>query len=115
MGGSGALAMAQSALLGGDAGDVTYPSYLANGRTPDAARTFAARPGQRIRLRMINAGGDTAFRVGVPGTAMTITHTDGFPVTPTPAQAVLLGMGERVDAVITMPATAGAAARAGRG
>ncbi|WP_298800352.1 multicopper oxidase family protein [uncultured Pseudonocardia sp.] len=106
MGGSGGMAMAQSALLGGDAGDVTYPFYLANGRTPDAARTFAAKPGQRIRLRMINAGGDTAFRVGVPGSGMTITHTDGFPVTPTQAQAVLLGMGERVDAVITMPATA---------
>jgi len=55
---------------------------------------------------MINAGGDTAFRIGVPGTGMTITHTDGFPVTPTPVQAVLLGMGERVDAVITMPDSA---------
>jgi len=105
-GGMGGMAMARSALLGGDAGDVTYPHYLANGRTPTAPRSFAAQPGQRIRLRMINAGGDTAFRVGVPGTPMTITHTDGYPVTPTRADAVLMGMGERVDAVITMPPTA---------
>jgi len=101
MGGMGG--MARSDLLGGDAGDVTYPFYLANGRTSDAPTALNARPGQRIRLRMINIGGDTAFRVGVPGTPSTITHTDGFPVVPTTADAVLLGMGERVDALITMP------------
>jgi multicopper oxidase len=39
----------------------------------------------------------------VPGVPMTITHTDGFPVIPTRADAVLLGMGERVDAIVTMP------------
>ena len=95
--------MARSDLLGGDAGDVTYPHFLANGRTGAEPTSFRARPGQRIRLRMINIGGDTAFRVGVPGSPMTITHTDGFPVTPTKADAVLLGMGERVDAILTMP------------
>ena len=100
------MAMAHSDLLGGDAGDVTYPYYLANGRTPTAPTSLRAKPGQRIRLRMINIGGDTAFRVGVPGTPMTITHTDGFPVIATRADAVLLGMGERVDAIITMPDTA---------
>lgn len=87
-------------------GDVEYPFFLANGRTADAARQFAVRPGQRIRLRLINGSGDTAFRVRVPGTPMMITHTDGFPVVPTRADAVLIGMGERVDAVIEVPDTA---------
>ncbi|GAA2565698.1 multicopper oxidase family protein [Pseudonocardia hydrocarbonoxydans] len=99
----GGMAMPRSDLLGGDAGDVTYPYFLANGRTADAARTLDVRPGQRVRLRMINASGDTAFRVGVPGTPMTLTHTDGFPVVPTAADAVLLGMGECVDAVVEVP------------
>ncbi|MFC4950959.1 multicopper oxidase family protein [Pseudonocardia sp. GCM10023141] len=102
-GGSGGMTMPRSELLGGDAGDVVYPHYLANGRTADAPRTLDVRPGQRVRLRMINASGDTAFRVGVPGTSMTITHTDGFAVVPTSAEAVLLGMGERIDAVIKIP------------
>jgi multicopper oxidase len=96
--------MARSALLGGDAGDVTYPHFLANGRIPAAARTHHVRAGTRLRLRLINIGADTAFRVGLAGTSMTITHTDGFPVTPTPADTVLLGMGERVDALVTVPA-----------
>lgn len=103
MGSMGGMRMGHSTLLGGDAGDVTYPLYLANGRVPAAPTSFTASPGQRIRLRMINAGADTAFRIGIPDTPMMITHTDGYPVTPTLAHAALLGMGERLDAVITMP------------
>lgn len=96
MGGVGA-----SDLLGGDAGDVNYPYYLVNGRIPAAASTFTAKPGQRIRIRIINAAADTAFRVALAGHRMTVTHTDGFPVVPTEVDAVLLGMGERYDVVVT--------------
>lgn len=97
--------MPSSELLGGDVGDVTYPHMLANGRIAAAARTHTAKPGQRIRLRLINAGSDTAFRIGVPGVPMTVTHTDGFPVVHQRADTVLLGMGERLDAIITVPGT----------
>lgn len=34
---------------------------------------------------------------------MRITHTDGYPVKPKQGDVVLVGMGERVDAVITVP------------
>ena len=57
-----------SSLLGGDAGDITYPYYLINGRLPTAPSTFTATPGQRLRIRIINAGADTAFRIASPGT-----------------------------------------------
>ncbi|GAY17853.1 multicopper oxidase family protein [Mycobacterium sp. shizuoka-1] len=96
MGGAGG-----SELLGGDAGDVAYPYYLVNGRIPTAASTFSAKPGQRIRIRIINAGADTAFRVALAGHRMTVTHTDGFPVVPTEVDALLLGMGERYDVIVT--------------
>ncbi|GAA1919283.1 hypothetical protein GCM10009837_50670 [Streptomyces durmitorensis] len=92
---------AKSELLGGDAGDVAYPHYLINGRTPDAPSSFKARPGDRIRLRIINAGGDTAFRVALGGHEMTVTHTDGFPVEHAKTDALLLGMGERYDVLVT--------------
>jgi FtsP/CotA-like multicopper oxidase with cupredoxin domain len=90
-----------SALLGGDAGDISYPYYLINGRIPAAPTTFAAKPGQRIRIRIINAGSDTAFRVALAGHTMTVTHTDGYPVQPTDVDALLLGMGERYDVTVT--------------
>ncbi|WP_078593949.1 multicopper oxidase family protein [Streptomyces sp. NRRL S-920] len=92
---------ARSDLLGGDAGDVAYPYYLINGRTPKAPAQFRARPGDRVRLRLINAGGDTAFRVALGGHEMTVTHTDGFPVEHARTDALLLGMGERYDVLVT--------------
>ncbi|MFI1796090.1 multicopper oxidase family protein [Streptomyces sp. NPDC020379] len=91
---------ATSPLLGGDAGDVAYPHYLVNGRTPDAPETFTAKPGDRIRVRFVNAGGDTAFRVALGGHRMTVTHTDGFPVEHAETDALLLGMGERYDVLV---------------
>jgi FtsP/CotA-like multicopper oxidase with cupredoxin domain len=90
-----------SALLGGDAGDVSYPYYLINGRIPATPTTFTAKPGQRVRIRIINAGSDTAFRVALAGHRMTVTHTDGFPIEPTDVDALLIGMGERYDVTVT--------------
>ncbi|MFI6872379.1 multicopper oxidase family protein [Streptomyces sp. NPDC050400] len=92
---------ATSELLGGDAGDVKYPHYLVNGRTAKAPSSFRARPGDRIRIRFVNAGGDTAFRVALGGHEMTVTHTDGFPVRHAKTDALLLGMGERYDVLVT--------------
>ena len=93
---------ARSSLLGGDAGDVRYPWYLINGRVRTAPRTFTARPGQRARIRFINAAADTAFRVALGGHAMTVTHTDGYRLVPVRADALLIGMGERYDVEITL-------------
>lgn len=102
---SSGMQMPQSRLLGGDAGDVTYPYFLANGRVAAAPHVVTSKPGRRFRLRLINAGGDTAFRVGIPGQKLRVTHTDGFPIQPVTADAVLLGMGERIDATIELPDT----------
>ncbi len=90
-----------STLLGGDAGDVSYPYYMVNGRIPQAPSTFRVKPGHRVRIRLINSGSDTAFRVALAGHKLTVTHTDGFAVVPTDVDAVLIGMGERYDVVVT--------------
>lgn len=91
--------------LGEDGGDVTYPYFIVNGRLPRDAQTVDYRPGRRIRLRVINAGGDTAFRVAVPDTTLAVTHTDGYPVIHQQTASVILGMGERFDAIITVGPT----------
>ncbi len=91
-----------SAYLGGDAGDVKIPVHLMNGRSTSEPETFAAKPGDRIRLRIINAAADTAYRIGIPGQQMLLTHADGFPTTPESVDAVVLGMGERIDALVTV-------------
>lgn len=86
--------------LKGDPGDITYPLYLINGKAKTDPQTFQVKKGQRVRLRVINAASDTAFRFAVQDHALQVTHTDGFAVEAAPADAVLVGMGERFDAVL---------------
>ncbi|MBI0293225.1 multicopper oxidase family protein [Streptomyces sp. PRKS01-29] len=93
---------ADSDLLGGDAGDVKYPYHLVNGRVPKDPDVYTSKPGKRVRLRIINAGSDTAYRVALGGHKLTITHTDGYPVEHRQADALLIGMGERYDVLVTL-------------
>ncbi|MEU8761485.1 multicopper oxidase family protein [Streptomyces sp. NPDC048659] len=93
---------ARSELLGGDAGDVAYPHHLVNGRVAADPEVHRGKPGQRVRLRIVNAGADTAYRVALGGHRMTITHTDGFPVRHEVVDALLVGMGERYDVLVTL-------------
>ena len=89
--------------MGGmDGGDVDYPLYLANGRPTNDPDVLTARPGQRVRLRIINAGADTIFDVSLAEHDLSITHADGYAVEPVSAPAVRLGMGERYDALVTL-------------
>ncbi|MEU1408966.1 multicopper oxidase family protein, partial [Streptomyces sp. NPDC005728] len=90
-----------SRLLHGEAGSVDYPLYLANGRTATHPSEFRCKPGERIRLRIINAGSETAFRVALEGHKMTVTHTDGYPVEHMRTDALLVGMAERYDVLVT--------------
>jgi len=101
-GGMAAMPRFRSSLLGGDAGDVSYPYFLVNGRLPSAPATLRALPGQRARIRLVNVAADTAFRVALGGHRLTVTHGDGFPVDPVTVDTVLLAMGERYDLEVTL-------------
>jgi FtsP/CotA-like multicopper oxidase with cupredoxin domain len=73
-----------------------------------------------MRLRIINAAADTAFRVAVGGHQLRITHSDGYPVQPVATNSVLIGMGERYDAIIDLadgvfPLVAAAEGKTGQG
>ncbi len=97
------MPMDPNAPLGSDAGDIKdYPYYLINGRIAADPVVFSGRPGQRMRLRIINAAADTAFRVAVGGHRLRVTHSDGYPVQPVTTASVLIGMGERYDAIIDL-------------
>nr|WP_091047657.1 multicopper oxidase family protein [Nocardioides sp. YR527] len=86
----------------GDVGDVTYPHFLINGRLGTAPDVLRAEPGQRVRIRVINAAADTVFAVALGDHRITVTHTDGFPVLEQEAGALYIGMGERYDVVVTL-------------
>ncbi|MFF4605346.1 multicopper oxidase family protein [Streptomyces sp. NPDC001339] len=83
------------------AANVDHPFHLMNGRAPDDRETFHAKPGDRIRIRLINASGDTAYRVALGDHIMTVTHSDGFPVEHQQTDSLVMGMAERYDVLVT--------------
>jgi len=101
-GGMGMMGRGASQPLGGAGGQIDYPLYLLNGRPPTDPPTIRARPGVRLRLRLVNAAAETAFRLALGGHRLTVTHSDGLPVSPVTADALVLGMGERYDALVTL-------------
>lgn len=110
--------MASSPL--GDVGDIVYPHYLINGRVPAQPLVLTAKPGQKARIRLVNAAADTVFRVALGGHVMTVTHTDGYAVQPTGTRALYLAQGERVDVLVTLgdgvfPLVAAAEGKRGQG
>jgi multicopper oxidase len=92
--------------LGSGGGDVDYPLHLINGRPPEDPATIPVGAGQRVRLRLVNAAADTAYRVALDGHRMRVTHADGWPVEPVEVDALVIGMGERYDVLVDV--TAGA-------
>lgn len=107
MGGMGGMQMSSTvtsrAPLGGDTGDVDYPLFLINGRPTSAPQEIPVQPGQQVRLRLVNAAADTPFRVAVAGSRLTVVASDGFEVQPVTVDALVMGMGERYDVLVTAP------------
>jgi FtsP/CotA-like multicopper oxidase with cupredoxin domain len=102
MSGMGGAGGSSGSSILGDGGDVDYPAFLLNGHSTADPAAFRAEPGQRVRIRLVNAGTDTAFRVALGGHQLTVTHSDGFPVVPVVTDALLIAMGERYDVTVTL-------------
>lgn len=88
-----------------DLSDVTYDAFLINGRGNANPWILKARPGEHIRLRFINAGASTYFRLRLDRIPLLITHADGIAVRPVTVDHLLIGMAECYDAVVSLPAS----------
>ena len=103
--GPDSLASMANALAAGrlDPGDIRdYPLFLVNGRPPQAPETVAVSRGDRVRLRLVNPSADTMYCVWVEDHELEIVRADGPAVRPVKTDAVVLGMGERYDAMVTI-------------
>ena len=88
--------------MGGmDLSDVGYDAFLINGKRD--SQLSDARPGEKVRLRIINAGASSYFYVSLGNLPMTIISADGIDVVPTKAKEILLGMAETVDVLFMAP------------
>ncbi len=83
-----------------DGTGATY-RYLVNGHGPRDNWTGLFEPGQRVRLRLINASAMTTFDVRIPGLAMTVVQADGLNVRPVTVDELQIGVAETYDVIVT--------------
>jgi CopA family copper-resistance protein len=90
-----------------DISDVTGSTYsfLVNGHGTAENWTGLFTPGERVRLRIINASAMTNFNVRLPGLPMTVVQCDGQNVQPVETDEFQIGIAETYD-VVVQPAEA---------
>jgi FtsP/CotA-like multicopper oxidase with cupredoxin domain len=88
-----------------DIADVTGAVYtfLVNGHGPGDNWTALFTPGERVRLRVINASAMTTFNVRIPGLPLTIVQADGNNVRPIEVDEFQIGVAETYDVIVTPP------------
>ncbi|GLI99795.1 copper resistance system multicopper oxidase [Sphingobium sp. BS19] len=86
-----------------DISDVTGStySYLVNGYGPQDNWTALFKPGERVRLRVINASAMTIFNVRIPGLTLTIVQADGLNVRPVEVDELQIAVAETYDVIVT--------------
>ena len=82
-----------------DVSAYTY-TYLMNGLAPESNWTGLFSPGERIRLRFIDAGAMTYFDVRIPGLKMTVVQADGQNVQPIEVDTFRIAPGETFDVIV---------------
>ena len=90
-----------------DLADVTGYSFLVNGQPPADAWTGLFRPGERVRLRVINASAMSFFDFRIPGLGLQVVSADGREVDPVSVDEFRIAPAETYD-VIVRPAEAAA-------
>jgi len=85
-----------------DIADVTGATYhyLINGHSTADNWNGIFQPGERVRLRIINASAMTIFNVRLPGLPMTIVAADGLNVQPLEVDEFQMGVAETYDVII---------------
>ncbi len=75
-------------------------TYLMNGMSPAANWTGLFRPGEKVRLRVINAASMTIYDVRIPGLTMTVVQADGQNVQPVLVEELRIGVAETYDIIV---------------
>lgn len=86
---------------GADIADVYYEAFLVNGKPTVEHPEF--KPGEKVRLRFINAAASTYFWLTFGGADPTLVSADGLDVVPVTRNRTLIGVAETYDFIVTIP------------
>ena len=90
-----------SRMGGMDVSDVGYDAFLINGKKD--SQLVMAHPGEKVRIRIINAGSSSYFYVSLGQLPMQVISADGQDIQPIQANEILIGMAETYDVLFTVP------------
>ncbi|EAQ28035.1 copper-binding protein [Erythrobacter sp. NAP1] len=85
-----------------DISDVTGSTYtyLINGHGPADDLQLEFRPGEKVRLRVINGSAMSFFNVRIPGVPMTVIQADGKDVDEVEVDEFQIGVAETYDVIV---------------
>lgn len=84
-----------------DLADVSGYTFLVNGKTPEQNWTGIFNPGERVRLRFINASAMSFYDVRIPGLKMEVVQSDGRNVEPLKVDEFRFAVAETYDVIVT--------------
>ncbi len=84
-----------------DISDVYYDKFLCNGKP--VLNLNNLKPGEKVRLRVVNGSTATYFYLNYAGGPLTIISADGLPVVPISVNKVLIAVAETYDFLLTVP------------
>lgn len=103
-------------MLAMDVSDVYYDKFLINGKNTSTIsrakkslsfgqgfRERKFKAGDKVRLRISNAGASSYFWLNYAGGKMTIVANDGNDVVPVEVDRLIIGVSETYDVVVTIP------------
>jgi FtsP/CotA-like multicopper oxidase with cupredoxin domain len=98
----GTLLSGEWSRMGGmDLSDVGYDAFLINGKRD--SQLLTAHPGEKIRLRVINAAASSYFYISLGQRPMKIISADGVDIEPVFAKEALMAMAETLDVLFEVP------------
>jgi CopA family copper-resistance protein len=84
-----------------DVSDVYYNKFLINGKNESQLSQF--KPGEKVRLRISNAGASTYFWLTYAGGKITVVANDGNDVDPVEVDRLIIAVSETYDVIVTIP------------
>lgn len=78
--------------------DIPYDAFLVNGAEEQIYDQF--KPGDKVRIRVINAGASSYFWLNIGGGHLNIISADGIDVQPVHVPKVLIGLAETYDFIV---------------
>lgn len=93
-------------MLAMDVSDVYYDKVLFNGANSTELKTLNNKPlkaGDKLRLRIANAGASSYFWLRYAGGKMTVVASDGNDVEPVEVDRLIIAVSETYDVLVTVP------------